>query len=79
VTPSRRRGDEVGRQARERVSALRADARRLASEVREAEHAAQESAQIAEQLRHEADAKRIEAEQAATELAEAEAELRRRP
>lgn len=79
VTPSRRRDDEVGLQARERVSALRADARRLANEVREAEHAAEEAAHIAEQLRREADEKRAEAERAATELADAEAELRRRP
>lgn len=79
VAPSRRRDDEVGRQARERVSALRAEARRLASEVRDAEHAAEEAAHIATQLRDELEAKRAEAEHAATELAEAEAELRRRP
>lgn len=76
--PSRSNDDEVAGQARERVAALRAEARRLAGEVREAQRAAEDSAHIAEQLRKEADEKRAEADRAASELADAEAALRKR-
>lgn len=79
VAPARRRDDEVGRAARERVAALRAEARRLVGEAREVEQAADEAAHTADELRREAAAKRAEAERIATELADAEASLRRRP
>lgn len=79
VVPTRRRDDEVGRAARERVAALRAEARRLVGEVRDADQAADEADRAAEELRREAAEKRAEAERVATELADAEAGLRRRP
>jgi hypothetical protein len=77
VKPSRRR-DEVARAARERVTALRADARRLAGEARTAERAASDAARAAGILREEADGKKGEAERAADELAAAEEDLRSR-
>jgi hypothetical protein len=76
VKPSKRRGDEVARVARERVTALRAEARRLTTEARDAERAADDASRAAEILREEAEQKRAEAERAATELAEAEEALR---
>ena len=78
VKPPRRRRDEVGRAARERVSALRADARRLAGEARDAEVAAEQAEQARRILVDEAMQKRAEAERAAGELAEAEESLRKR-
>jgi hypothetical protein len=78
VKPAARRGDEVGRVARERVSALRAEARRLAAEAQAADREAAEAEQALASLREEADDKRAEAERAAAELAEAEEALRDR-
>jgi hypothetical protein len=78
VAPSRRRGDEVARAARERVTTLRSEARRLTSEARAAEQAAADAARAAEILSDDAAEKRREAEQAAAELAEAEADLGKR-
>jgi hypothetical protein len=78
VKPSRRRGDEVARAARERVTMLRGEARRLAAEARTAERAASDAARAAGILREEADAKGREAEHAAAELAAAEEDLRDR-
>jgi hypothetical protein len=79
VKPTRRRsGDEVARAARERVSALRAEARTLASDAHVAEEAALQAQRAAELLAEEAEQKRADAERAAAELAEAEAALRSR-
>lgn len=78
VKPARRRGDEVGRAARERVTALRAEARRLSAEASEAEDAADQAAQAAQALAQEATEKRAEAQRAADELADAEEALRTR-
>jgi hypothetical protein len=78
VKPTKRRGDEVGRVARERVNALRAEARRLTAEARTAERAADDAARASQILREEAEQKRAEAERAANELAEAEEALRER-
>jgi hypothetical protein len=78
VKPAARRGDEVGRAARERVSALRAEARRLSADAQEADHDLHEAEQALLGLREEAERKRAAAERVATELAEAEEELRDR-
>ncbi|MCW2962755.1 MAG: hypothetical protein JWO17_7 [Actinomycetia bacterium] len=78
VKPTARRGDEVARAARERVSSLRADARRLSSDAQEAEHDVEHAEQALEALREEAKQKRADAERVATELAEAEEALRER-
>ena len=78
VAPTRRRGDEVARAARERVTVLRSEARRLDGEAREAERAAADAARAAQILGDEAAEKRSEAERAASELAEAEADLGKR-
>jgi hypothetical protein len=78
VKPTRRRGDEVGRAARERVGALRAEARRLAGEARDAELAAEQAERTRALLVEELEQKRAEAERAAEELAEAEEGLRKR-
>jgi hypothetical protein len=78
VAPSRRRGDEVARAARERVTTLRTEARRLNSEARAAEQAAADAARAAEILSEDAAEKRREADQAAAELADAEADLGKR-
>lgn len=78
VKPTRRRGDEVGRAARERVTVLRAEAHRLAGEAREAELAAEQAERASAMLREEAEQKRTEAGRAATELSEAEEGLRKR-
>jgi hypothetical protein len=78
VRPTRRRSDEVGRAARERVSALRAEARRLEDEAREAEGAAEEASRSSGILAEEARQKRAQAAQAAAELSEAEEALRQR-
>jgi methyl-accepting chemotaxis protein len=78
VKPTRRRSDEVGRAARERVTALRAEARRLAGEARTAELAAEQAARASTMLREEAEQKRAEAERTAAELTEAEEGLRKR-
>jgi hypothetical protein len=78
VRPAPRRGDEVARAARERVSALRADARRLGADAQEAEREVAEAERALEALREEARQKRADAERVATELAEAEEALRDR-
>lgn len=78
VSPPRRRGDEVARAARERVTTLRTEARRLDAEARDAERAAAEATRAAEILSDEAAEKRHEAARAAAELAEAEADLGKR-
>ena len=78
VKPAKRRDDEVARAARERVSVLRAEARRLTAEAREAERAAEQAARAAEVLREEAQEKRDAADRVATELADAEEALRAR-
>jgi hypothetical protein len=78
VTPPRRRGDEVARAARERVTALRSEARRLDAEARQAEQAAGDASRAAAILGDEAREKRTEAERAASELADAEADLGKR-
>jgi hypothetical protein len=78
VKPAPRRSDEVGRAARERVGALRAEARRLASDARDADLAAEQAERARAILVDEAEQKRVEAERAANELAEAEEELRER-
>ncbi len=54
VKPSRRRGDEIARAARERVTALRAAARSLAAQARAAEEAAREAEAAAQILQEEA-------------------------
>jgi hypothetical protein len=70
----RRRGATMGerRAERERLNALRAEARRLAAEARDVLKAAHDAEREAERLRAEAEAKQEEADRAATELAEAE-------
>jgi len=78
VKPPRRRSDEVGRAARERVTALRAEARRLDGEAHDAELAAEQARQASAVLLAEAEQKRAEAERAATELSAAEDGLRKR-
>jgi hypothetical protein len=78
VKSTARRGDEVARAARERVSSLRADARRLSSDAQEAEHDVEQAEQALEGLREEARRKRADAERVAAELAEAEEALRER-
>ena len=78
VKQPRRRGDEVARAARERVSVLRAEARRLAAEAREADMAAGQAERARTILVEEAGEKRAAAELAAGELATAEDELRKR-
>ncbi len=78
VKPAARRGDEVGRAARERVSALRAEARRLTAEAQEADHEVHEADHALQVLREEATQKRADAERVAIELAEAEEALRDR-
>lgn len=69
--PKQQKDDEVRRAARERVNQLRAEARRLDGEAREAERAAAS-------LTEDAARRRAAAEAAAAELAEAESELRGR-
>jgi hypothetical protein len=71
----RRRTEATGEQraARERITALRASARRLAAEALEAEAAAHDAERAAAQLRRDAEEKRSAADRAATELADAEA------
>jgi hypothetical protein len=78
VRPTRRRSDEVGRAARERVTALRAEARRLAGEAEDAELAAEQAERAHAILIEEAGQKQAQAQQAASELAEAEEGLRTR-
>jgi hypothetical protein len=78
VKPARRRGDEIARAARERVTALRAAARSLAAQARAAEDAAREAAAAAQILQEEAAQHRVAAERAAQELAEAEQALKAR-
>jgi hypothetical protein len=78
VKPARRRGDEIARAARERVTALRAAARSLAAQARAAEDAAREAAVAAQILQEEAAQHRVAAERAAQELAEAEQALKDR-
>lgn len=78
VKPASRRGDEVGRAARERVSALRAEARRLTADAQELERDVAEAERALHALREEAEQKRTDAERVATELADAEDALRDR-
>jgi hypothetical protein len=78
VPHTRPRPDEVARAARERLAALRADARRLAAEARTAEASARDAERAAELLRTEAAQKRSDADRAARDVAEAEAALRSR-
>lgn len=78
VRPARRRDDEVARAARDRVSALREQARALAAETRAADEAAEQARQAAEALAEEAAQKRADAGRAAKELAEAEEALQTR-
>jgi hypothetical protein len=78
VKPSRRRGDEIARAARERVTVLRATARELSAQARAAEEAAREAETTARMLQEEAVQRRVEAERAAQELAEAEQALKDR-
>jgi hypothetical protein len=78
VKSARRRGDEVARAARERVTMLRGEARRLSGEARTADRAASDAARAASILREEAEQKKREAASAAAELAAAEDDLRER-
>lgn len=78
VTPRRNPRDDVARAARERVTALRTEARRAAAEARAAEEAADAAEREAQARRADAEQKRIRAEEAATELAAAETDLRAR-
>ena len=72
VKPAARQGDEVGRAARERVTALRTEARRLSAEAQEAERELAEAELALQALREEATQKRADATRAAEELGEAE-------
>jgi hypothetical protein len=78
VKPAARHGDEVGRAARERVSALRAEARRLSADAQEADRELEEAELALEALREEAKQKRADAARVAAELGEAEDALRDR-
>lgn len=78
VEPRKSDPDEVRRAAGERLTALRAEARRLTSEARDAERAAEEAEREAATLRAEATEKARDAERIATELASAEEDLRSR-
>lgn len=78
VQTAPRRGDEVARAAKQRITALRAAARTLDAEARAAEQAARDAEHAAEILREEAAQRRAEAERAAAALADAEKSLRSR-
>ena len=78
VKPAARQGDEVGRAARERVTALRTEARRLSADAQEAERELAEAELALQALREEATQKRADASRAAQELGEAEDALRDR-
>jgi len=78
VKTAPRRGDEVARAAKQRITALRAAARTLDAEARAAEQAAREAERSAEILREEASHRREDAERAAGQLAAAEKSLRSR-
>lgn len=78
VKPAARQGDEVGRAARERVSALRTEARRLSAAAEEAERELEDAKRAVEAHREEAEQKRADASRVAAELAEAEEALRDR-
>ena len=78
VTPPRGRRDEVARAARERVTMLRSEARRLDAEARTAEQAAADASRAAKILADEAAEKRRDAERAASDLKEAEHDLDQR-
>lgn len=75
VVQRRRRTDDLTRAARERVAALRAEAKRRAEDAEDAAHAAAEAARTAELLQEEAEQKLTDANQAQRELADAEADL----
>lgn len=75
VAPSRGRSDEVAHAARERVTTLRTEARRLDAEARGAEQAASDAAQAAQILAEESADKRRDADRAAAELTDAEHDL----
>jgi hypothetical protein len=70
----KRRGPSIDdrRAVRERLNALRAEARRLAQEAKDALKAAHQAEREAERLRQAADEKQRDADRAATELAEAD-------
>jgi hypothetical protein len=70
--------DDIARAARERLTALRSEARRLSAEARTAEASARDAERAAEVLRTEAAQLRSEADRAARDLAEAEAAFRTR-
>jgi hypothetical protein len=74
----RRRGDEIARAARDRVTALRATARTLSAQARDAEEAAREAEAAAAILGEEAAQRRAEADRTAKELEEAERALKAR-
>jgi hypothetical protein len=78
VKPAARQGDEVGRAARERVSALRAEARRLSADAQNADRELEEAERALQALREEAKEKRADAARVAAELGEAEDALRDR-
>jgi hypothetical protein len=72
---TRPRADEVARAARERVTTLRNEVKRLDEQAGEAEQQAAEAARAARLLADEAAEKREQALQAANELADAERDL----
>jgi len=78
VEPRTTDADEVRSAARERLTTLRAEARRLAAEARDAERAAEEAEREGARLREEAAEKTRDAERIAVELASAEEDLRSR-
>src|SRR5665213_2572063 len=78
VKPATRQGDEVGRAARERVSTLRAEARRLSADAQDADRELEDAERALEALREEAKQKRADAARVAAELGEAEDALRDR-
>ena len=78
VRPTPPQGDEVARAARERVSALRTEARRLSATADEAERELDDAERAVVARREEAQQKRADASRVAAELAEAEEALRDR-
>jgi hypothetical protein len=77
VKPAPRPRVDERKAARERVNALRAEARRLAKEAREAETEADRLEREADEARRAANERREEADAAATQLADAESALKR--
>ena len=72
VEPRKTKTEEAREAARERLNALRAEARRLAAEAHAAERAADDAERETSRLRAEAAAKAKDADRAAAELAAAE-------